>query len=149
MAGFSSWSDGNWFNLIQTAGIVGSLLFGAATAQREAKTREIENHLTIAEQHRNLWNEARQRKDLDRIFQTDADVIKIRITVAESEFLNLVVGHFQAGWILSENGAAITLNEMRADVRDFFTLPLPRAVWERTKGMRNRRFVKFVERALQ
>jgi hypothetical protein len=149
MAGFSSWSDGNWFNLIQTAGIVGSLLFGAATAQREAKTREIENHLTIAEQHRNLWNEARQRKDLDRIFQTDADVIKIPITVAESEFLNLVVGHFQAGWILSENGAAITLNEMRADVRDFFTLPLPRAVWERTKGMRNRRFVKFVERALQ
>jgi len=149
MAGFSSWIDGNWFNLIQTAGIVGSLLFGAATAQREAKTREIENHLTIAEQHRNLWNEARQRKDLDRIFQTDADVIKIPITVAESEFLNLVVGHFQAGWILSENGAAITLNEMRADVRDFFTLPLPRAVWERTKGMRNRRFVKFVERALQ
>lgn len=148
MAGLSSWFDGNWFNLIQTVGIVGSLLLATAAARREAKSREIENLLTISEHHRSLWNEAHQRKDLERIFQGDADVLEKPITVAESEFLNLVFGHFQAGWILSKSGAAISLNEMGADVKDFFALPLPRAVWAKTKQSRNQKFVRFVERSL-
>jgi hypothetical protein len=41
-----------------------------------------------------------------------------------------------------------TLKEMKSDIRDFFALPLPRAVWEKTKVCRNQRFVRFVERAL-
>lgn len=120
-----------------------------AAARREAKSREIENLLTISEHHRSLWNEAHQRQDLERIFRAEVDVLKNPITVAESEFLNFVLGHFQAGWILSKSGAAISLNEMRADVKDFFALPLPRAVWEKTKVMRNRRFGKFVESGIR
>jgi hypothetical protein len=41
------------------------------------------------------------------------------------------------------------LKELADDVREFFSLPLPRAVWEKTKKNRNRRFVRFVERALK
>jgi hypothetical protein len=55
MDGFSSWIDRN-FNLIQTVGIIGSLLMTAAASRRVAKAREIENLLTITENHRNLWN---------------------------------------------------------------------------------------------
>jgi hypothetical protein len=56
--------------------------------------------------------------------------------------------HFQTGWWISKAGGMTTLKEMKSDIRDFFALPLPRAVWEKTKVCRNQRFVRFVERAL-
>ena len=84
MDGLSSWVKDNWFNVIQTVGVVGSLLLAAAAARRGAKAREIENLLTITENHRNLWNEAHQRDDLARIFQTDIDALKNPATVAET-----------------------------------------------------------------
>jgi hypothetical protein len=34
---------------------------------------------------------------------------------------------------------------LRQDVRSFFSLPLPKAVWEKTKIFQNQDFVKFVE----
>ena len=127
---------------------MGSLLLAAAAARRGAKAREIENLLTITENHRNLWNEAHQRDDLARIFQTDIDALKNPATVAETEFLNVIFNHYQTGWNLSKAGAVVTLAEMKADVRGFFSLPLPRAVWEKTKKYRNQKFVRFVEGAM-
>ena len=69
--------------------------------------------------------------------------------MAEREFLNLVLLHYQTGWTVAKAGALITLAEIKADIRDFFSFPLPRAVWEKTKKLRDRRFVRFVERALK
>jgi hypothetical protein len=144
----SSWVGENWFNLIQTVGIVGSLLLAMAAAKREAKTREIENLLTISDHHRELWSGARQQAELERIFREDDQSLNLPVTVAEAEFLNLVMAHYLTSWRISNIGGIITLKELAADLRDFLSLPLPRAVWEKTKESRNRKFVRFVERAL-
>jgi hypothetical protein len=149
MVGIPSWVESNWFSLIQTVGIMGSLWLTAAAAIREAKAREIENLLTIAQNHRELWSGVYLRHELDRIFQTDVDMETIPVTVAEKEFLNLVMVHFQMGWRIAKAGGITTLTELAADVRGFFALPLPRAVWEKTKEFRNPKFVSFVERALR
>ena len=148
MEDISSWVGDNWFNIIQTAGIIGSLLMAAAAANREARAKEIENILTLSEHHRNLWTVIAQRPELERIFQTDVDVLKSPATVVEAVFLNEVVVQFLTGWRVATAGGVTTLGELAADVRGFFSLPLPRAVWERSKNYRNRRFVKFVEKAL-
>jgi hypothetical protein len=50
---------------------------------------------------------------------------------------------------IAKAGGITTLTELADDVRGFFSLPLPRAVWEKTKANRNRQFVRFVERALK
>jgi len=76
-------------------------------------------------------------------------VLEKPVTVAEKEFLNLVFVHYQTGWTVVKSGALMRLTEMKTDIRDFFALPLPRAVWEKTKKLRDRRFVRFVERALK
>jgi hypothetical protein len=149
MGAFALWVDGSWFNVIQTAGIIGSLWLAMAAANRDAKAKEIENLLSLSEHHRELWKEIPQRKDLARIFQTDADVLLTPPTVAETEFLNLVFVHFQTGWRIAKAGGITTLKEMQADIRDFFSLPLPRAVWEKTKNCRNWQFVRFVKQALR
>jgi hypothetical protein len=148
MDGFSSWVDSH-FNVIQTVGVIGSLLMTALAADRDAKTRNVENLLVISEHHRELWAGARQRVELERIFQDDAKGLDAPVTVAEEEFLNLVMAHFQTSWRIAKAGGIITLGELADDVRGFFSLPLPRAVWEKTKGYRNRMFVQFVEHALE
>jgi len=148
MAGFSGWVDGNWFNLIQTAGVIGTLLFAGLGLHREASAKEIQNLLTLAEHHRDLWSKISGNKDLVRIFKADADVEQNPPTIAESEFLNLVLVHFETGWSVANAGGITTLLDMQLDVRGFFSLPLPRAVWEKTKKYRNQRFVRFVENAL-
>jgi hypothetical protein len=149
MGAFSSWVDGNWFNVIQTVGIIGSLWVAAMAANRESRTKGIENLLSLSEHHRELWKEIPGQNDLVRIFQPDADTLLVPVTMAEAEFLNLVIVHFQTGWCIAKAGGFTTLAEMKADVRSFFALPLPRAVWENTKGNRDPEFVRFVTRAIQ
>ena len=148
MGAFSSWVDGNWFNVIQTVGIIGSLWVATTAANRDARAKGIENLLSLSEHHRELWKEMPGQNDLVRIFQPDADTVLVPVTVAEAEFLNLVIVHYQTGWFIAKADGPTTLAEMRADVRSFFTLPLPRAVWEKSRHNRNKDFVRFVERAL-
>ncbi|MGA2248193.1 MAG: hypothetical protein ABSH48_24685 [Verrucomicrobiota bacterium] len=54
MANFASWVGNNWFNVIQTAGVIGSLLMAASASNREAKAKETENILTLSEHHRKI-----------------------------------------------------------------------------------------------
>lgn len=148
MAGFSPWVESNWFNLIQTVGIIGSVWMACSAAHREAKAREIENLLTISDHHRELWNEAYQRKDLQRVFACEAEVLKTPATVMEEQYLNLVIIQYETGWKLAKAGGITKLQELSADVRGFFSLLLPCAFWKKTSGFRNQRFVRFVEKAL-
>jgi hypothetical protein len=148
MAGFSSWLDAH-FNLIQTVGIVGTLLFAGIGVHREAKAKEVENLLTLAQHHRELWASFAGKNELKRVLDRDVDLTQQQPTVAEEEFLNLVFVHFLTGWWIAQSGGITKLEEMKLDVRDFFSLPLPHAVWEKTKKHRNRRFVSFVEKAMK
>jgi hypothetical protein len=149
MDAFFSWANANWFNLVQTLGIMGSLFMTAAAAHRDAKSREVENLLALNGQHREFWAGVLEKPELKRLFQDDSDILEKPVTMAEREFLNLAFVHYETGWKVAKAGALITLAEIKADVHDFFSLPLPRAAWERTKSLRNRPFVRFVERALR
>ena len=46
------------------------------------------------------------------------------------------------------NGALLSRPVLAADVRGFFTLPLPRHVWGRTQEFRDKAFVRFVDGCL-
>lgn len=148
MAEFFPWAQSNWFNLIQTAGIIGTVIFAGVGVHREAKAREVENLLTLAQHHRILWDGFAANPSLQRVLALQADTVKHPPTLAEADFLNRVFVHYQTGWRVAKAGGITTLAEMKEDVRGFFSLPLPHAVWEKTKKYRNRRFVRFVKRAL-
>lgn len=147
MANILSWINLNWFSIVQALGIIAGLVFTAASFRQVAKGKEVENLLSIAGQHRELWSEARERPELSRILQERAELEK-PITVEEEEFLNLAIVHFETGWRLAREGTVLTPQTLARDARGFFSLPLPRAVWEKTKQFRNRKFVRFVEQAM-
>ena len=148
MVEFIPWAKNNWFNLIQTAGIMGSLWMTAAAAKREAKAQETENLIALKAQHHELWNGVLEKPELQRILQPDADVGNLPLTAVERAFIDMVFVHFQTGWMLARSGAWISLTEIQADIGDFFTLPLPSAFWVQTKKFRNSQFVRFVDKAL-
>ena len=102
----------------------------------------------MIQQHRELWSEAHRRSDLARIFQPDLDLIAAPVTVAEDEYLNLVIDHFHTGWLLVITGVILKANVLAADAHAFFSLPLPRRVWDMTRHRRDPAFVRFIEEGL-
>jgi len=149
MAGLLSWVDQNWFSLLQSVGIIGSLCVSGAALRRDTGARRISDLLTLAGHHRELWCELLRQKDLARILQTEVDLIDKPVSLAEEEFLNLVIVHFHTSWLLVREGAILSLDALAIDAGSFFSLPLPHAVWNKTKGFRDSKFVDFIEKTLK
>jgi hypothetical protein len=137
-----------WFNVAQTLGIIANSFLLAWAMLENARTRRYSNHLSLAAQHRDLWEELSRRPELSRILEGELDLEGAPITVAEEEYMRLIILHFHTGWEIGVRDSMMTKEAFRLDVRDFFRLPIPRAVWKKTRAARDPRFVKFVESCL-
>jgi len=142
---FSGWITGNWFDLLQSLGIVGGLLFTAWSLRSETTTRRVNNLLAITKGHRDVWTEFYRRPELKRVLSDRADVGQDEITREEEIFINLVVLHLSCVFYARKTGLVFKLEGLRRDVGWFFSLPIPRAVWSKTKLLQNDDFVMFVE----
>lgn len=148
MAAWELWLKDNWFIYLQSLGIAGSLIFTALSLRRDTKARTISDFLAVTELHRELWSEVHRRPDLARVLLKEADLIRQPASPAEQEFLNTVFVHFYTGWLLSRHSVMATEAALAVDVKDFFSRPLPRQVWNETKSARDPRFCAYVEGCL-
>lgn len=142
------WLRDNWFPLLQSAGIMGGLLFTALSIRQATNARRVSDLLALTEQHRELWNDVYRRPELSRIFAA-ADLVAKPVTIPEERFLNEVIVHFTTGWHLAQRNSLLTMDALKADLRTFFRLPIPRAIWEQTKEGRDPKFVHFMESCLK
>lgn len=140
-----AWFADNWFSTVQSAGIIGGLLFAALAARQEARTRRSGNLLAFTSQHRELWSEVHRRPELARILQSEVDLVGLPMTVAEEEFLNTVFVHVQTGWELARKDGLMSTKVLATDMRNFLSNPLPRLAWERRRTSREPRFVAFMD----
>jgi hypothetical protein len=143
--GISGWVALNWFDLLQSLGIIGGLLFTAWSLRSETKTRRVNNLLAITEGHREVWTEFYRRPELKRVLADRADLVRDEITREEEIFVNLVILHLNCVFYARKTGLVFKLEGLRRDVRWFFSLPIPRMIWEKTKVLQNDDFVTFVE----
>ena len=149
MAALLSWLAENWFNLLQGAGIVAGLCFTALSLRQETSGRKVSDLLALTEQHRELWSELHRRPKLQRVLCEEVNLVEKPITPAEAEFLNVVIVHFNTGWLLAKAGALVTKDGLAKDIRAFFALPLPHLVWQQTRHTREPRFRRFVAAILR
>jgi hypothetical protein len=140
-----AWISANWFSALSAIGIVASLVFTAVSFRSETKTRRIENLLTLTHNHRELWAELFRNPNLARVLDPVADLSKRPITRDESIYLNMVIQHLGSAYQAMKSGLVINPEGVRQDIRSFFSLPIPKAVWERIKDLQNADFVRFVE----
>lgn len=139
------WLSDNWFQALQSLGILGGLLFAALSFRRDAQERKITNFLEITEHHREIWTEIYRRPELKRVLADEVDLLSTPITVEEEIFINQLIVHLAMAWQISKARSLLRIDSMHNDIRSFFALPIPKTVWQRSKHTRDPRFVSFVE----
>jgi hypothetical protein len=142
------WIADNWFTILSASGIVGGLLFTAVSLRSETKTRRIGNLLTLTQNHREIWSELFERPHLARVLDAAADLSKHPVTLDERFYVNMLIQHLGSAFQAMRSGLTIKPEGLRRDIQWFFSLPIPRSIWEKIKSLQNDDFVDFVERCL-
>ena len=140
------WATQNWFSLLQSAGIVGSLLFTGLALRMDVKERHNSNTLTITKEHRELWANFFNRPELSRVLDPNADLATCPVTQKEEMFMLQLVVHFNTALEVLKPGKFASVDEaLRKDIRWFFSLPIPNAVWMQAKERQDDGFVRLIE----
>ena len=143
------WIGNHGFDLLEAVGIIGSLTFAGAAFRRDHRSRRIENLLNLTQNHREIWKELLRDQRLKRILDAGVDPVAEPITREEDIFVNLVVQHLNFVFYAIRDELTIDPTGLRRDVRQFFSLPIPKRVWGGLKELQNRDFVEFVEECLR
>lgn len=141
----AEWVFENWFDLLSAVGIVGGLLFTAVALRSETKTRRIANLLTITANHREIWKQLFAHPNLVRVLDPSVDLRKQPVTNEEEIFVNLVVQHIAGVYYAMNDELVIKVEGLRRDIAQFFSAPIPAAIWERTRRLQNDQLVAFIE----
>ena len=147
--GIEEWISQNFFNLFSVAGIIGGLWFTAISLRSETKTRRVANLLTITANHREVWKECFGKPELARVIEPSANVEKQPVTPAEEFFVNMVISHTSSVYEALKDDLVIKQENLRRDVKSFFSLPVPNAVWTKTKLLQNQDFAAFIDSSLK
>ena len=143
-----NWLWDNWFALLQSAGIVGGLVYTGRVIHTDAKVRRVQNLFSLTRQHRELWSMLFEHPGLGRVLEPKLDLSKKPITREEKLFVTFLIFHLSNSYQASLAGFFVGPEGLRNDVRGFFSLPIPNVVWKETKSMQDRDFVSFVELSL-
>ena len=142
---FGGWLANNSFNLLSAIGVIGSLSFTSISLRSETKTRRIANLLAITASHREVWKVFLNDKGLARVRDASADTTKQPVTDAERVFVIFVIFHMSSVFYAMSDQLVVKVEGLRRDIAQFFSLPIPRDVWEKVKVLQNDDFVAFVE----
>ena len=143
--GIGGWLAENIFNLLSAVGIISGLWFTAVSFRAEAKSRQVSNLLALTQNHQRLWQDFYHQPNLDRVLQETVDLKRQPLKRTEEEFVNLVVQHLNGVFQAMQNGLLIKPEGLRREIWAFFSLPIPKAVWDKIKFVQNDDFVEFVE----
>jgi hypothetical protein len=149
MGFFISWFGSHWHSLVESLGIIGSLIFTGVTVRRDLEARRVTEHLTLSGQHRRLWGQLHRRRGLNRVLEADRDLAQEPVTREEQLFLELAFVHFHTGWLICrEDGSLTPVRVLALDAGHFFTLPAPSAVWALARQSYQPEFVTFIAEAV-
>jgi len=145
--GFNEWIGNNWLALIQTGALAGGLLFTGMAVLLDARARRVGNLIQLTQQHRDLWERLYIQPDLARILDPAADPAQSPVTAEEEMFVIFLILHLSNTYYAMRAGFFQKLRGLRKDMEQFFSLPIPRAVWKKVKDLQDESFVRFVERS--
>jgi len=141
------WIAKNWFELLQTVGIIGGLVFTAFSVSKDDKSRKIANLIAIKQQHREIWRELFDRPRLMRVLKPDVDLNTEDVTDEEALFVKLLFLHLASVHRANQAGMFVEIQALDKDIREFVALPIPRAIWNRLKPFLDKDFIELVGKA--
>lgn len=133
---------------LEAVGIVAGLCFTAVSYRDDTKARQVTNLITLTEQHREIWSRLTERRELARVLDASVDVKLAPPTLAEGVFVSHLILHLSASFRTIRTGLLLRPEKLRRDIRQFFSLPIPRAVWQQQRLLLDEDFARFVEDCL-
>ena len=143
-----SWLVANWFQALQSLSIVSGLVFAGCSVARDARARRVANLLSLARDHRELWLEVYRQPELHRILDPNPDLVAKPRTFAETAMVNLLLIHLSTTWQLNRLRLMLMPGGVENDIKNLFSLPIPKSVWDQTKALRDPKFARFVDQCL-
>lgn len=140
-----NWVTGSWFLFLQSAGIIGGLLFTAVSLQIDARVRRVGNLISLTQHHRDIWTRLYSTPGLARVLDANVDLKRTPVTIEEELFINLLILHLNSAYQAMQHGMFMKPESLGRDIRTFFSLPIPQVVWETSKPFQDEAFVTFVE----
>ena len=142
------WIGANWFALVLTGSLLSGLVLLSVAIFWDGRARRVANLIRLTEQHRNLWERLYCEPQVARILDPRANISKKPITGEEEMFVIFIILHLNTTYQAIRSGFFQKPRGLRKDVQNFFSLPLPRAVWEKVKELQDEPFVRFMESCL-
>ena len=143
--GLWAWTGQNWFNLFSLIGIIGSLLYAAASLRADVRSRQISNLLAITSNHREIWRDFGRTPAFQRVLDPAVDLKAHPVTPSEEVFVNMVISHIASVHHAVQKDLLVDVEGLKWDISEFFALPIPNLIWDTIKKSQNRDFVDYVE----
>jgi hypothetical protein len=149
MGDMTRWLVDNWFFLLSAVGIGSGIWYNAGALRSEANSRKIANVLAITANHREIWTQFINNPNLKRIRDAAADTIAQPVNDIEQVFVTLVIVHASNVYFALNDQLVVRYDGLRRDLAEFFSLPVPNAVWQKTKLLQNQDFAAFIDSSLK
>jgi len=141
----TDWISHNWFALVRDGAVAAALLVIGIAILLEARARRVGNLIQLTQQHRDLWERMYSEPELARILDPGANLAKTEVTAQEEVFVIFIILHLSSTFYAMRSGFFQKPHGLRKDIVRFFSLPIPRTVWEKVKALQDAPFVRFVE----
>lgn len=142
------WMVNHAFDLLSAVGIISSLAFTAVSFREDTRSRRLNNLVRLTEQHRDIWEESQNNPKVARIRDPEADLYTKPVTAEEAQFVMLLMFHLHCWYRAIQGKEVSNLDGLEKDIRNFFSRPIPRHVWEDRKSFFDRDFRQFVDELL-
>ena len=146
--GAFGWIQDNFTVLLNSVGIIGGLLFTACSFRAESHVRRLGNLISLTQSHREIWFKLYEEPSLSRILDPEIDLAKNPPTLKEEVFVTALILHLNCIHRAASLNLFPDLEGLRTDVREFYSLPIPRTIWGRWKPLQDLKFITFVEGSL-
>ncbi len=129
-------------DVIQSVAIVGTLLVTYFQLRATNRSNRAVVSLQVTASHREIWTLMFTTPGVARVLDENPNLAEEPITRREEYFVIMVVNHMSAAYDAYREGM---FRLYEADVRDFFTLPIPARVWEEIRPYQGPELVEFID----
>jgi len=132
-------------HLLQDAGILGALWFSGRSSRKDEQSRKTSNLYSLTQNYWEIWKPYFDTPRLRRVLKRNIDLIQNPITEDERLFINMLILHLESSHRAIKAGMLNPIPGLPQDIKQFFSQPIPKGVWEESKSLRSQDFIDYVE----
>lgn len=144
----SDFLQNHWFDLLQSLFIITGFILAAITFRSERRSRKLTTLLTLRKNRNEVWNPIFTHPELARIRHKQVDLVAKPITAKERQLVQQSITHLHSVFQAIQLGDITAPPELERDVRQFFSLPIPKVILEEVKAFQADDFIKYINQAL-